>query len=194
MPMPQRVPELPEDWERRLCAAAHPDDIRYGTASVVARWTAQGKQVTYLLCARGEAGIDAMDPSQAGRCASRRSPTAPPRSGRTPSSSSTTANGAMEYGLPLRRDITRVVRRRPEVVVSGTCDVRLVGGMTNRADHRAAGLATLDAARDAATAGSSPSSSPRAGAVERRAHGLPERLCQPDSSTWTAAAWARSTP
>lgn len=111
--------------------------------------TAQGKQVTYLLCARGEAGIDAMDPSQAGRCASRRSPTAPPRSGRTPSSSSTTANGAMEYGLPLRRDITRVVRRRPEVVVSGTCDVRLVGGMTNRADHRAAGLATLDAARDA---------------------------------------------
>lgn len=49
MPLPPPLPPLPEDWERALCVAAHPDDLEYGTASAVARWTAQGKQVTYLL-------------------------------------------------------------------------------------------------------------------------------------------------
>ncbi|MGE6738176.1 PIG-L deacetylase family protein, partial [Streptomyces sp. NPDC059900] len=54
------LPPLPEDWERCLAVAAHPDDIEYGAASAVARWTAQGKRVTYLLATRGEAGIDGM--------------------------------------------------------------------------------------------------------------------------------------
>ena len=51
------LPALPENWERCLAVAAHPDDIEYGTASAVARWTAQGKSVTYLLATRGEAGM-----------------------------------------------------------------------------------------------------------------------------------------
>src|SRR4051812_45710588 len=59
------LPALPENWERCLAVAAHPDDIEYGTASAVARWTAQGKTVTYLLATRGEAGIDGMDPKRA---------------------------------------------------------------------------------------------------------------------------------
>lgn len=57
---------MPEDWERALCVAAHPDDLEYGVASAVVRWTAQRKQVTYLLVTRGEAGIDGMLPDQAG--------------------------------------------------------------------------------------------------------------------------------
>jgi LmbE family N-acetylglucosaminyl deacetylase len=60
------LPALPEDWDRCLAVAAHPDDIEYGTASAIARWTAQGKQVTYLLATRGEAGIDGMHPDVAG--------------------------------------------------------------------------------------------------------------------------------
>src|SRR5918998_1956343 len=64
--MVDRRPALPENWDRCLAVVAHPDDIEYGTASAVARWTAQGKQVTYLLATRGEAGINDMHPDQAG--------------------------------------------------------------------------------------------------------------------------------
>jgi len=59
------LPALPEDWDRAMAVAAHPDDIEYGTASAIARWTAQGKTVTYLLATRGEAGIDSMSPDVA---------------------------------------------------------------------------------------------------------------------------------
>jgi LmbE family N-acetylglucosaminyl deacetylase len=59
-------------------------------------------------------------------------------------------DGVVEYGLPLRRDITRAIRQhRPEIVLGAAFEVRMVGGFTNQADHRVVGLATLDAARDA---------------------------------------------
>src|SRR5690606_40763152 len=32
--------EFPDDWQTALCVAAHPDDLEYGTAAVVAGWTA----------------------------------------------------------------------------------------------------------------------------------------------------------
>src|ERR1700759_1886683 len=57
---------LPEDWERAVAVVAHPDDLEYGVASAVARWTGQGKTVTYLLATRGEAGIAGMPPDQVG--------------------------------------------------------------------------------------------------------------------------------
>ena len=56
---------MPEDWDRAVAIVAHPDDLEYGVASAVARWTRQGKQVSYLLATRGEAGIDGMDPAEA---------------------------------------------------------------------------------------------------------------------------------
>ena len=57
---------MPEDWERAVAVVAHPDDLEYGAASAVARWTAQGKQVSYVLASRGEAGIAGMDPAVVG--------------------------------------------------------------------------------------------------------------------------------
>jgi LmbE family N-acetylglucosaminyl deacetylase len=57
---------MPEDWDRAVVVAAHPDDIEYGIASAVARWTGQGKQVSYLLATRGEAGIAGLHPDQVG--------------------------------------------------------------------------------------------------------------------------------
>ena len=38
---------MPEDWQRAVAAVAHPDDLEYGTAAAVARWTAQGRDVSY---------------------------------------------------------------------------------------------------------------------------------------------------
>jgi LmbE family N-acetylglucosaminyl deacetylase len=63
------VPELeplPEDWTRGLAVVAHPDDMEYGAAAAVARWTGQGRWVGYVLLSAGEAGIADMAPAEAG--------------------------------------------------------------------------------------------------------------------------------
>ena len=57
---------LDENWQRALAVVAHPDDLEYGAASAVARWTSQGKQINYLMVSRGEAGIDNMRPEETG--------------------------------------------------------------------------------------------------------------------------------
>lgn len=55
---------FPEDWDTGLAIVAHPDDLEYGAASAVKRWTDQGKAVSYLLLTKGEAGIQGLDPTQ----------------------------------------------------------------------------------------------------------------------------------
>ena len=55
-----------EDFSSALAIVAHPDDLEYGAASAIARWTAQGKQISYLLVTHGEAGIDAIPPQVCG--------------------------------------------------------------------------------------------------------------------------------
>ena len=57
---------MPEDWDRAVAVVAHPDDLEYGVAAAVARWTGQGKQVSYLLATQGEAGIAGMPPDRVG--------------------------------------------------------------------------------------------------------------------------------
>ena len=54
---------LGEDWQRGLAIVAHPDDLEFGAAAAIARWTGQGKQIVYCLVTSGEAGIDTMAPS-----------------------------------------------------------------------------------------------------------------------------------
>ena len=56
---------LCEGWQRGLAIVAHPDDLEFGAAAAIARWTGQGKQIIYCLVTSGEAGIDAMAPAQA---------------------------------------------------------------------------------------------------------------------------------
>ena len=34
---------MPEDWDRAVAVVAHPDDLEYGVASAVARWTRAGQ-------------------------------------------------------------------------------------------------------------------------------------------------------
>src|SRR5215211_857106 len=55
-----------EGWQRGLAIVAHPDDLEFGAAAAIARWTGQGKQIVYVLLTSGEAGIDGMDPAEAG--------------------------------------------------------------------------------------------------------------------------------
>jgi len=143
---------MAEDWERAVAIVAHPDDLEYGVASAVARWTRQGKQISYVLATSGEAGIAGRDPAEV----------APLREEEERRSAAVVGvsevvflghrDGVVEYGLPLRRDLAGALRKlQPEVVITMSFDLTWgEEGPVNHSDHRAVGLAVLDACRDAA--------------------------------------------
>ena len=143
--------ELPEDWDLALAVVAHPDDMEYGAAAAVARWTGQGKHVAYVLVSDGEAGISTMPPAEVG----------PLRREEQRASCATVGvqdveflghpDGAIVEGLALRADLATAIRRhRPDVVLSINYRDGWGGPSWNHADHRAVGRSLLDAVRDAA--------------------------------------------
>jgi len=139
-----------DDFSSVLCVVAHPDDIEYGTAAAAAKWTADGKTVTYFLLTRGEAGIDTMHPDEAAGVREQEERDGAKVVGVTEVDFGDHRDGVIEYGLDLRRDIAREIRRRrPDVVVTGHYGDRFIRGMLNQADHRAVGLACVDAVADA---------------------------------------------
>jgi LmbE family N-acetylglucosaminyl deacetylase len=141
---------LGENWDRALVVVPHPDDMEYGGAAVIARFTGQGKQVVYTLLTSGEAGIDGLAPeeSRAVREAEQRAACA--HVGVTEVEFLGFPDGMLEYGLPLRRAIAASIRRhRPDIVITTNFRETYGGVMLNQADHIAGGRATLDAARDA---------------------------------------------
>lgn len=142
---------MPEDWTRALAVVAHPDDLEYGGASAVARWTSQGKHVTYLLVTRGEAGIDTLPPAECGPLREAEQRAAAAAVGVDVVEFLDHPDGLVEYGVPLRRDIAAGIRRhRPELVVTGNFRDTWPGDVgLNMADHTATGRAVLDAVRDA---------------------------------------------
>lgn len=150
---PGPLEAFPEDWERALVIVAHPDDIEWGMSAAVAVWTDAGRDVSYLLVTRGEAGIAGMGPGEAGpaREAEERA------SAGVVGVSSVTfldhADGRVEEGLALRRELAAAIRRaRPEVVATLNPAERWgaqPGAGWNSADHRAVGRSVLDAVADA---------------------------------------------
>ncbi len=141
---------LREDWRTALAVVAHPDDMEYGAAAAVARWTSQGKQVVYVMVTSGEAGVDSLPPE---RCR-------PVREAEQVASAALVGvdvveflghpDGVLECGLSLRRDISRAIRRhRPEIVITTNFRDTYGGVVPNQADHVATGRCTLDAVRDA---------------------------------------------
>ena len=150
-PGPVRLPPLDEsDVSRVLAVVAHPDDMEYGAAAAVARWTAAGIDVRYVLVTSGEAGIDGVTPEVAGPLRRQEERAGAEAVGVGVVEFLDHRDGVVEYGLELRRDIARAIRRhRPDTVVSLTGRERFAGGGTNQADHRAVALAALDGAKDA---------------------------------------------
>ena len=142
---------MPEDWARALAVVAHPDDMEYGAASAVARWTGQGKRIAYLLVTDGEAGIEVMPPDDVGPLR---------RAEQTASCAAVGVDDVEFLGRPdglvipdvdLRADLAAAIRRhRPEIVLSINFRESWGGPSWNHTDHRAVGVALLDAVRDAA--------------------------------------------
>src|SRR5690606_18887405 len=148
-PMTELLPALPEEsFQRVLCVAAHPDDMEYGVSAAVARWTARGIEVAYLLLTRGEAGMP-NPPEETARLRVAEQRAACDAVGVSDLTVLEHPDGMLVYGLDLRRDICRAIRRfRPDAVVGGGYEVESPRGC-DQADHRATGLATIDAVRDA---------------------------------------------
>ncbi len=147
---PPPLEVLSEDWDRALAIVAHPDDMEYGAAAAVARWTAQGKTVIYPLGTSGEAGIDSMEPDEARQVREAEQVASAAAVGVDVDEFLGGADGMLEYGLPLRRSLAAAIRRhRPDIVITGNFRETFGPGMLNQADHIAVGRAALDAARDA---------------------------------------------
>lgn len=139
-----------EDWHRALVLMAHPDDPEYGTALAVNHWTSKGKEVSYVLATSGEAGIEGLEPAQAGPLRQAEQRRAIAHVGVQTLEFLDLPDGRIEYGLDLRREFARVIRRhRPEVVITLNFERTFGGVYRNTADHRAVGQAVLDAVSDA---------------------------------------------
>lgn len=150
--MTDELEVVPEDWTRGLAVVAHPDDMEYGAASAVARWTSQDKDIRYVLVTSGEAGISSMSPDVCG----------PLREAEQRASCAVVgvkqvdflglADGELEPSVDLRTRLAASIRKhQPEVLITINYRERWgPGSPFNHSDHRAVGVAVLDAVRDAA--------------------------------------------
>ncbi|MCK0092154.1 PIG-L family deacetylase [Rhodococcus sp. HNM0563] len=142
---------VPEDWTRGIVVVAHPDDIEYGAAAAVARWTRQGKDLRYVLATSGEAGIAGLPPAECGPLREEEERASAAIVGVESVEFLGHPDGRLVAGPDLRRDVAGAIRRhRPEMVVTANFGLTWFPGMLNSADHRALGLCVLDAVSDAA--------------------------------------------
>lgn len=135
--------------ERVLVVAAHPDDIEFGAAGTIARWTSEGAAVRYLVVTRGDKGSDdpAADVRALAELREREQREAAAEIAVEGVDFLDEPDGQVENTLALRERITRAVRSfRPEIVMGHDPTVLFVNNeWVNHPDHRAVGYATVDA-------------------------------------------------
>ncbi|MER3400116.1 MAG: PIG-L family deacetylase [Thermoflexus sp.] len=134
---------------RILVMMAHPDDPEFAAGGTIARWTQEGHEVIYCLATRGDKGSDdpTMHPERLAAIREAEQHAAAAILGVREVLFLNYLDGTLEPNLSLRRDIVRVIRRyRPEIVVTMDPQTLIRGDRyINHNDHRAIGLATLDA-------------------------------------------------
>lgn len=139
---------------RAMVIVAHPDDIEFGCAGTIARWTSQGCEACYVICTSGDVGIDEPDMS--------RERAAVIREGEQRAAARVAGvedvvflrepDGSLENTLALRKRLVREIRRfKPEALITMDPTVLWVNdGYVNHPDHRAAAGAAVDAVFPAA--------------------------------------------
>jgi LmbE family N-acetylglucosaminyl deacetylase len=137
---------------RVLSIHAHPDDQEFTVGGTLAKWAAAGSTVITLCITSGGAGSNEHTPAGMTREA-----LVPIREEEQRNACRVLGiseviflgyeDGLLEPSIPLRRDLTRIIRRhRPDAVVCGDPTVRFYGqSYLNHPDHRAAADVTLDA-------------------------------------------------
>jgi LmbE family N-acetylglucosaminyl deacetylase len=147
---PAPLEPVDESWERALVVVAHPDDVEFGAAAAIARWTDQGKTVVYCMVTSGEAGIDGIAPDECREIRTAEQIASAKIVGVHEVEFLGLPDGVVEYGVPLRRSITEVVRKhRPEIILTNNFRETWGGTMPNQPDHMAVGRAALNSAGDA---------------------------------------------
>jgi LmbE family N-acetylglucosaminyl deacetylase len=137
-----------EAIERILVVTAHPDDVDFGCAGSVARWTDAGIAVSYCIVTNGEAGGSDLSVPRPTMAEIRQSEqrAAAKVVGVTDLTFLGYPDGRLVSTIELRRDISRVIRRvRPQRVVSQSPERSFQRVYASHPDHLAAGDATLAA-------------------------------------------------
>ena len=134
------------DVERVLVITAHPDDVDFGVAGSVAVWSDAGIEVSYCVVTDGDAGGFDASVSRAEMAQIRRAEqTAAAKTvGVTDLHWVGYPDGRLEVSIPLRRDLSRVIRQtRPQRVVTQSPDRNYQRIFASHPDHLAAGEAAL---------------------------------------------------
>jgi LmbE family N-acetylglucosaminyl deacetylase len=141
------VPE-PDAVDRILVVVAHPDDCDFGCAGSTARWTSEGREVSYCIITDGDAGGSDRSISRAEMARIRREEQTAAAAvvGVTDIAFLGHPDGQVQPSIELRRDITRVIRqRKPMRVVTQSPERNYQRIFASHPDHLAAGEAALSA-------------------------------------------------
>jgi LmbE family N-acetylglucosaminyl deacetylase len=128
---------------------AHPDDIEFSCAGTVARWVKEGAEVAYVLVTSGDVGIADLSISREDAMAIREKEqdAAAAVVGVKEVIYFREGDGTVENTMALRKRLVREIRRfKPEAVIITDPMVLWAGDeYINHPDHRAVGMAAVDA-------------------------------------------------
>ena len=140
--------------ERFMVIAAHPDDADFGPAATAARWIDQGSVGWLVCCTSGDAGAEDpdTDPLELAALREREQRAAADVVGYAGVSFLHMPDGALVNDLILREHLVREIRTfRPDAVLATDPETLFHRDRgVNHTDHRAAGLAAVDAVYPAA--------------------------------------------
>ncbi len=139
---------MPEEVsvERILVVVAHPDDCDFGCAGSTARWTSEGRVVSYCIVTDGDAGGSdrTVTRAEVAQLRRREQTAAAAAVGVTDIAFLGHPDGRVQPSIELRRDISRVIRqRRPQRVVTQSPERNYQRIFASHPDHLAAGEAAL---------------------------------------------------
>lgn len=140
MPIPD------SEVERVLVVVAHPDDADFASSGSVATWVEAGIQVSYCCITDGDAGgfDPAVDRAEIPGIRQAEQRAAAKELGVSDVHFLGYPDGRLELTIPLRRDISRVIRQvRPQRVVTQSPERNWQRVYASHPDHLLAGEATL---------------------------------------------------
>jgi LmbE family N-acetylglucosaminyl deacetylase len=139
---------------RFMVIVAHPDDADFGPAATAASWIDAGSVGWLVCCTSGDAGGEDpdLDPLELARLREAEQRVAADVVGYTGLTFLHQPDGALANDLALREHLVREIRTfRPDAVLATDPDVIFYRDRgVNHADHRAAGIAAVDAVYPAA--------------------------------------------
>jgi LmbE family N-acetylglucosaminyl deacetylase len=154
--MTDDTPHQDHGWRpaRFMVIAAHPDDADFGPAATCARWIAEGSQGWLVCCTSGDQGGEDpdIDPLELAAVREAEQRIAAEAVGYVGVTFLNGPDGALANDLALREQLVREIRTfRPDAVLATDPETIFHGRHgVNHTDHRAAGMAAVDASYPAA--------------------------------------------